>query len=182
MATPDRGDRQWRYGWLVSERGRSLTSTVRAPGLGASVERFPADDVCVVLLSNVMESLSHSTADELAAIARGGAHTPVAPAAPVIADDRTLDRYVGRYEFIGEFFSPVRIVEALKKGDSLALLSDGFPAPDYLVAREPAAFIDRLYGGIVRFTTNTSGEVTEMVWTLRTPYRGRRLRERGPRP
>jgi hypothetical protein len=60
-------------------------------------------------------------------------------------------------------------------GDSLALLSDGFPAPDYLVAKEPAAFVDRLYGGTVRFATNTNGAVTDMVWTLRAPYRGRRL-------
>ena len=175
MTSPERGDRQWRYGWLASEGGRSLTSTVRAPGLGASFERFPVEDVCVVLLSNVMESLTHSTADELADIARGGAHTPVAPRTSVLVPDDVLNRYVGRYEFSSDFFSPVRTVEAVRKGDSLALISDGFPAPDYLAAKDTTTFVDRLYGGIVRFSTNTRGTVTELVWTLRAPYRARRL-------
>ena len=49
---------------------------------------------------------------------------------------------------------------------------DAYLRPYYLVARESAAFVDRLYGGTVRFTTNTNGAVTDMVWLCARPTAG----------
>src|SRR5262245_61530259 len=41
-------------GWSIrSSARRSMTINQRAPGLGANIERFPDEDVCVILLSNV---------------------------------------------------------------------------------------------------------------------------------
>jgi hypothetical protein len=175
MFTAQRGDQG--YGWLIRDGGRSITVNIRAPGLGAGIERFPEEDVCVIVLSNVMESLSHSIADDLAAIARGKPVAPIVPAAPstpVVVDEHRLNDYTGRYEFRGAFFGTVKTVEVVRKGDGLAVLSDGFPASDYLVARGDAAFVDRLYGGTVEFSRDGNGTVNGLLWKLSASYRARR--------
>lgn len=152
--------------WLVNAPGeRTYQSvTTRAPGAEASFERYPDDNVCVVLLSNVFSSLSHSMADDLAAVAVGEERAPVAPPRRVTVPQTTLDRYVGRYELGAEFISAERGVEVARTATGLALVSKGFAWPSHLVPRTQNEFTDRMYGGIVSFLASADGEIVGFRW------------------
>ena len=78
--------------WVVSDSGapRYMTINTRAPGVEAGIERYPDDDVCVILLTNVFSSLSHSTADDLAAVALGHDRTSPAPQPRVLGPQTSL--------------------------------------------------------------------------------------------
>ena len=67
-----------------------MTINTRAPGVEAGIERYPDDDVCVILLTNVFSSLSHSAADDLAAVALGHDCISPAPRARVVVPADTL--------------------------------------------------------------------------------------------
>src|SRR5215813_12509452 len=166
------------YVWLIEESGRNQNIITRAPGLGAAIERFPEDDLCVIVLSNVMASLSHSFADDLAAIARGEARTPVPPLVPAVVETTVLDGYTGRYSFNQGLFSSTTIVEVQRKGDGLSLISDGLPITNYLVNKGENAFTDRLYGGTIEFTRDKNGRVVGMLWKLsKANYSGEKLQQ-----
>ena len=152
--------------WRVNAPGerKYQAVTTRAPGAEAGFERYPDDDVCVVLLSNVFSSLSHSMADELAAVALGEERVPVAPSHRVTVPQATLDHYVGQYELGANFISTERSVEVIRTSTGLAMISKGFAWPSYLVPRSQHEFTDRMYGGIVTFMANADGQVVGFRW------------------
>jgi len=164
------------YGGWVIRRGsrRSMLINTRGPGLGANIERFPDDEVCVILLSNVFDGLAHSLADDLAAIALGESRTPTAPPQALHVKASVLDSYAGRYQF-EDFFNRRLGVEVKKKGDAIALISDNLPVADYLVPKSDTAFVDRLYGGTVEFTKAPNGKVIGLFWKLSKDYKAQKI-------
>ncbi len=164
------------YGGWIIRRGvrRGMLINTRGPGLGANIERFPDDDVCVILLSNVFDGLAHSISDDLAAIALGESRTPTAPPKVLHVKASVLESYIGRYQ-IENFFNRRLVLEVKKKGDAITLISDNLPVADYLVPKSNIALVDRLYGGTVEFTKARNGKVIGFLWKLSKDYKAQKI-------
>lgn len=98
MFTPRKGN--YGYGWMI-ERKFGLTRQQhggRIPGFVAMIERFPAEKLLIVILSNQDYAPISRISDDLAAIVLGRPY--VVPRTPKVAaiDPKLLDSYAGEYE------------------------------------------------------------------------------------
>jgi hypothetical protein len=145
----------------------------RSFGFVASLEHVLDDDLIVVVCSNVYTSLTQSMASDLVAIARGEERRPVVPDPPVVVPAEALARYVGRYRFGPDFaFNPNLAVEVRQTRGGLVL--DGSGAA-FLIPLSADRFVDRLYGGTVRFEAGPDGRVRSLVWSFGRDYLAGRI-------
>jgi CubicO group peptidase (beta-lactamase class C family) len=168
------------YGWFV--RGKATRPSVaingRSPGFSASLERFPASDVVVVVTSNLYTSLAQAMADDLGAIAHGEARRAVVPPRPIALPASVMDRYIGLWQFGPDFtFNPNMIGEIKRVDEGLVLASGGGGGASFLIPLAADRFVDRLYGGEVRFTTDPSGQVSTLIWNFGRDHIATRVRQ-----
>jgi len=97
-----------RYGWYIRKRlgHRVMSLTGRSPGFAAELDRFPDDDVTIILLSNSYSTVSQDPiAGALAGIVFG--QQPLPPALHAVAiSQATLASYAGAYQYGPEYFAP----------------------------------------------------------------------------
>jgi CubicO group peptidase (beta-lactamase class C family) len=97
-----------RYGWFIRKRSghRSMSSNGRSPGFTAELDRFPDDDVTIIVLSNSYATVSQDPiAESIAAIVFG--QTPSVPemrATPI--PQSILESDAGDYQYGPEYFVP----------------------------------------------------------------------------
>ncbi|MBI1738359.1 MAG: hypothetical protein HYR58_03845, partial [Acidobacteria bacterium] len=165
------------YGWFIRKGKRRLVaSSGRSPGFSANLDRFLDDDVCVIVLSNLYTSITQSMAPDLAAIFFGEERKPLIPPAPVSVSKTLLDTYAGRYQFGEDFvFNPRMVAEVKREGDGLVLISGGGGGTSYLIAQAENRFLDRLYGGIVTFSSGENGKIARMNWNFGRDYKANRI-------
>lgn len=97
-----------RYGWYFYKRlgHRLMAGKGRAPGFTAELDRFPDDDVTIILLSNSYSTVSQDPiAEALAAIVFGLQPAPVA-VHPVAIQRSTLAACAGTYQYGPDYFVP----------------------------------------------------------------------------
>ncbi len=110
------------YGWMVDERnGHSRVG--HGGGINGFVTdfvRFPADDVCLVVLCNVLPANPGQVTSDLAAIVFGETITP--PKTRIIAkvDPKLYDDYVGKYQI-----APTFALTVTRDGDKLITQATG---------------------------------------------------------
>lgn len=164
------------YGWFIRKgRHPSVGLGGRSPGFVASVLRFLDEDVVVVVLSNLYSSIGQSMAPDIAAIAFGEERAPPVPSTPVPVAEASLTRYPGRYQFGPDFGpNPNAIAEVRREDASLLLrLADG--GTSFLIPLAEDRFLDRAFGGQVRFETDAAGRPSALVWNFGRDYRAPRL-------
>jgi CubicO group peptidase (beta-lactamase class C family) len=97
-----------RYGWYIRKRlgHRLMSGKGRSPGFATELDRFPDDDVTIILLSNSNATvLQDPIAETLAAIVFGQQPPPPAIHAAAIPQS-TLASYAGMYQYGPEYFVP----------------------------------------------------------------------------
>jgi CubicO group peptidase (beta-lactamase class C family) len=156
------------YGWFIRKGAHpSVAINGRAPGFSASLERFVEDKSCVIVLSNLYSSITHTISGDIAAIVYGEDRKPLVPSTPVEVGADEMARYVGRYRFGQDFsFSPGAPVEVRRDGRWLVLEVGGGGRTSYLIPLGGGRFLDRAYGGIVRFVTDGAGLAMALVWNF----------------
>ncbi len=165
------------YGWSLRKNRLGRTSvgiTGRSPGFSSSLERFLADDVCIVMLSNLYSSLTANLAEDLAAFAFG--EKPPAPAllAPASVSPQVVDALVGQYQLGEDFsFQPNLKVVITRKGEFL--LMEMGQVQSYLIPQSDTVFVDRVYGGKVTFVRDEAGTVTHLLWNFGRDYQASRI-------
>jgi CubicO group peptidase (beta-lactamase class C family) len=155
------------YGWFIRSKAKRVSVAIngRAPGFSANLERFPESDTYIVLVSNLYTSITQSMAPDLAAIVFGEKREPQVPAAPVQVAPKLLDIYAGDYEFGADYpFNPVKQVRIERRGNWLVLVAGGGGGSSFLLARGENDFLDRTYGGVVRFEQDGNGKAIAFVW------------------
>jgi hypothetical protein len=167
------------YGWFI--RSGPPRSSVgingRAPGFSASLDRFTASDIVVAVTSNLYSSLTQAISDDIAAIAHGDARRPLVPARPVRLPDSVMSRYTGRWQFGPDFsFNPNVTGEITQIGGALALTLGNGGGTSFLIPVTDNRFVDRLYGGVVRFVADPAGTVTELRSNFGRDYVATRIR------
>jgi len=164
------------YGWFIRKGAHpSVAINGRAPGFSASLERFVEDKSGVIVLSNLYSSITHTISGDIAAIVYGEDRKPLVPSTPVEVGADEMARYVGRYRFGQDFsFSPGAPAEVRRDGRWLVLEVGGGGRTSYLIPLGGGRFLDRAYGGIVRFVTDGAGLATALVWNFGQDFRAER--------
>jgi CubicO group peptidase (beta-lactamase class C family) len=142
-----------RYGWFVRQRdGRLVISTNgTSPGFASVMDYYPADDLTVVVLSNIsVTAVQSPIAGDLAAIARGEQREPP-QVKPVAVAEKDLQRYAGEYQFGADFYRPNVKVRILVQDGALVFdWGNDFVTPLFPVARDE--FMLRRYWARILFT------------------------------
>ncbi len=150
-----------KYGWFVGDRfGRKrVYSNGRSPGFNSYLERYIANDVCIVLLSNQYTALAHSVIGDMAAIVFGEKYEQPQPFEPVSSAD--LEEYAGKYEFGPDFYRPGPVELKTRDGKLIAAW-DGFESG--LVPVSQGKFILLAFWANISFVRDTQGKIIAMVY------------------
>lgn len=159
-----------RFGWFQRKRGshRVMSSNGRSPGFTAQFDRFPAEAVTVIVLSNSYATVSQDPiAPALGAIALGEeAEDPPAlrrtsPSASV------LSSYEGTYQYGPDYFVPNGKLSISPYPGWLQLALGDFRAP--LIPLSDSEFLDRDFLAKVVFVRDAAGNISG----LRYVYSGK---------
>jgi hypothetical protein len=165
MFTPFKNN--YAYGWIVQERdGRKIIGHGGGiNGFSASIQRFPNEDACIIVLTNLPGPASGQVRDALARILFGlPVETPPAegaaePAArpEVNLDVKILDQYVGRYEL-----APGFVLTVTREGNQLMVQATGQDKVP-VFAESEAKFFLRVVNAQITFEKDGQGRVTSLT-------------------
>jgi CubicO group peptidase (beta-lactamase class C family) len=168
------------YGWFVRSKAKRFSYAIngRAPGFSANLERFPESDTYIVLVSNLYTSITQSMAPDLAAIVFGEERKAQVPEVPARVPGNVLEAYSGKYEFGDDYqFSPVKQVTVERRGEWLVVVAGGAGGTSYLLPRGENDFLDRVYGGSLKFENDASGKVVAFTWDFGSAGKYRAVRK-----
>ena len=153
-----------RYGWYIRTRfGRRLMAAKgHSPGFTAELDRFPDDDVTIILLSNSYGTASQDPiAEGLAAIVFSQkAPAPTALRAVTIPES-VLASYAGQYQYGADYFVPnAKFTLTAKPGFLLMQVGDQH-AP--LVPLSATDFLERKFFGHIVMSKDAEGNVTGLT-------------------
>jgi CubicO group peptidase (beta-lactamase class C family) len=152
-----------RYGWYIGKRlgHRVMSGKGRSPGFCAELDRFPDDDVTIILLSNSYSTVSQDPiAPSLAAIVFGQQPTPPALHAAAIPQS-TLASYAGPYQYGPDYFDPNAKFTLTAEPGYLLLELDDLRTP--LVPLSGNDFLERNFFGHVVMSRDAGGAITGLT-------------------
>ncbi len=159
------------YGWFIGEKlkRRVIRMSGRSPGFQCEIQRYVDDDACVIVLGNNYSGTSSLVADGLAALLFGEPDEPFFLAATMDVGEKAASPLAGRYQGGEDFIRPGAALAVLWKDGHLWLDWGG----GYVAALVPLAdgsYLDRLFGGRVRFIIDGRGVVDGLVWRSGRDY------------
>lgn len=172
------------YGWSVRGGDRpSVSVTGRSPGFSSSVEHFTRSRVTVVVTANLYSSIAQTIAADLGAIAHGETRRALVPVPAMRLDPAVAARLVGRWRFGPDFsYNPNMLATVRIQDGALTMEGSGGAGTAFLIPVGTHRFVDRLYGGTVRFVVDETGRATALVWNFGTDYVARRADGSEPAP
>ncbi len=155
-----------RFGWFNRKRlgHRVMSSNGRSPGFTAQLDRYPDDDVTVIVLSNSYATVSQDPiAPALAAIVLGeqAEKAPVFTAAKV--PPATLESYTGQYQYGPDYFVPNGKATLTLDSGALLLQLGSFRTP--LAPISTTEFLERNFLGRVVFMVGAEGKVEGLTYS-----------------
>jgi CubicO group peptidase (beta-lactamase class C family) len=152
-----------RYGWYIGKRlgHRVMSGKGRSPGFAAELDRFPGDDVTIILLSNSYSTVTQDPiAEALAAIVFGQQPSPPAIHAAAIPQS-TLASYAGMYQYGPEYFVPnAKLTLTAEPGYLLLELGDLRTPVVPLLGND---FLERNFFGHVVMSRDAEGTVNGLT-------------------
>ncbi len=153
-----------RYGWYMSKRlgHRLMAAKGHSPGFTAELDRFPDDDVAIILLSNSYGTASQDPIAEALAEIVFGQQAPAPPPLRAVAiPEPLLASYAGQYQFGPDYFVPnAKFTLTAKPGYLLMQIEDGH-AP--LVPISRSDFLERKFLGYIAMSKDSEGNVTGLT-------------------
>jgi CubicO group peptidase (beta-lactamase class C family) len=154
-----------RFGWFNRKRSVHyvMSSNGRSPGFTGQLDRFPDDDVTVIVLSNSYATVSQDPiALGLAAIVFG--EQPEKPPALRAAaiPHTTLASYAGQYQYGPDYFVPNAKFTLTADGGALLLELESFRTP--LMPLSATEFLERNFLGHVVFSPGAGGKVDSLIY------------------
>jgi hypothetical protein len=135
----------------------------RSPGFNAEIQRYPDDDVCVIVLSNNYAATASTIATDLAAMVFGERYEVLAVNPGVTIAASLLDAYSGRYVGGPDFLIPgVTLSLANRDGTLVMTWSSGAVEP--LLPQSDSTFFDRKFWATIRFVRNAGHRGTELIY------------------
>lgn len=153
-----------RYGWYTSKRlGHPVMAAKgHSPGFTAELDRFPDDDITIILLSNSYGTASQDPiAKALATIVFGQTNPPITPLRAAAVPETLLAAYAGQYQYGPDYFAPnAKFTLTAKAGFLLMEIGDG-RAP--LVPLSGTDFLERKFFGHIVMSKDAAGKVTGLT-------------------
>jgi CubicO group peptidase (beta-lactamase class C family) len=136
MFTPARS--HYAYGWVVEEHNgrKEVSHGGGINGFATQILRYPEQEVCVVVLSNVVPSNPAKVARGLAAVALGEPYDLPAERKVAKVDPKVFDAYAGRYRL-----TPELVLTVTRDGDRLMAEPTGQPKHELFPESEAAFFL-----------------------------------------
>jgi len=151
------------YGWYIFQRvgHRLMAAKGHGPGFTAELDRFPDDDVTIIILCNSSETASQDpVAGALAAIVFGQKVSPPALRAVPIPES-VLKSYTGQYQYGADYFSPnVKFTLTAEPG-FLRMQIEDHHAP--VVPLSDTEFLERYFFGHIAMSKDAEGKVTGLT-------------------
>ena len=154
-----------RYGWFIRKRlgHRVMSANGRSPGFTAELDRFPDDDVTIIVLSNSYASVSQDPiAAGIAAIVFGQQPDPPPEMRAAPISQSALANFAGEYQFGPDYFVPN--AKARIKTESGFLLLEVGTLRTPLVPTSPAEFLERNFFGHVIFSPKSEGKPDSLTY------------------
>jgi len=157
MFTPGKGN--YGYGWIIAkEHGREhFGHGGGINGFTTTISRYPSEQLCIVVLCNVVTSNPGQVSRDLAAIALGESYELPQERKFVALEAKVLDKYVGKYEI-----GPNLVLTISREGERLL----GQPTGQSQVELRPLSdvkFFAKEVNAEVTFVSDDEGQVTHLV-------------------
>ncbi|HEU4387780.1 MAG TPA: serine hydrolase [Blastocatellia bacterium] len=158
MFTPFLGD--YAYGWTIGKQfNRNMVGHGGGiNGFSTNITRFTDDEVCIVVLSNMVPSTVPAISRDLAAIVFGEKYSLPQLHGRAKIDPKVFDSLVGQYEFRPGFALTIS-----GDGDRLKVAATGRPATDLIPESETEYYIEAVDTRIT-FVKDERGLVTQLVF------------------
>jgi CubicO group peptidase (beta-lactamase class C family) len=156
------------YGWYMQElyNRHYVFMNGRSPGFCAHIGRYPDDEVCVIVLSNISVYLPKQIGIDLAGILFNEA-VELPTFSNAALPDADLRQLVGKYKFGDDFYRRNYTMEVTTRDGHLFGSNYG-----ELIPAGPLQFVQRSYWLKISFTKDEKGKVTGMLFDK---YRGEKL-------
>ena len=152
------------YGWYIFKRvGHNLMAAKgRGPGFTAELDRYPDDDVTIILLTNSNSTVSQGPiAPGVAAIVFGQQPSQSAPVYAAKFPQSLLESYAGHYQYGPEYFDAnAKFTLTAKPGFLLMEIGEQHMP---LVPLSQTEFLERKFFGRIVISTDAGGKVTGLT-------------------
>lgn len=153
------------YGWFIGSRfnRRVVRMSGRSPGFQGEFQRYVDDDACVVVLTNNYSGTASLVINDLAAILFGEKYEQPGFAKSLSLDSKAIAELVGNYRGGEDFIRSNATLTVQSQGNQLVLVW----GPGYvsgLIPMSDGRFFDRMFGGLVSFTRDEKGAVSQLIW------------------
>jgi CubicO group peptidase (beta-lactamase class C family) len=153
-----------RYGWYMLKRmgHRVMAAKGHSPGFTAELDRYPDDDVTIILLSNSYGTAPQDPiAEGLAAIVFGQQPPPSISLHPVTIPESVLASYAGPYQFGPDYFEANAKFTLTAKPGFLLMQVGEYRTP--LVPVSQSDFLERIYFGRVVIRKDATGSASTLT-------------------
>jgi len=156
------------YGWFLSQRGnRKLASTNgRSPGFQSEMQRYPDEDVCLIVLSNNYSGAASFIVNSLAAILFDTPYPALSSKPQEKLNPVAISAFAGRYQGGSDFVVPGASLTVEAEIGYLSLTWSTSPGASWLVPMTDSRFYDRNFGATVRFVMDSNGQVSQLVYGM----------------
>jgi CubicO group peptidase (beta-lactamase class C family) len=157
MFTPYRDG--YGYGWMVrKELDRKLITQGGGVRMySTSIRRYPDDDACVIVLSNMGTADAGKVGHDLAAILFGKYYELARKHKVIKLDPATYDNYEGRYALATNL-----VLTVTREGDRLMIQGTGQAKIEILPESETRFFINGS-DAMINFMKISNGSVTQLI-------------------
>jgi len=151
------------YGWGISEfyNHKRISHGGAVDGFTTNISRYVDDNVCIIVLNNIVGAPVEKISNDLAAIVFGEKYEfPKEKKRKIIdVDSKIYDAYVGQYEF-------VYIIKITKENNHL-FFEGGQRAKVEIYPESETNFFLEAVDAQITFAKNEKGEVTQLIFHQR---------------
>ncbi|MDQ6787728.1 MAG: serine hydrolase [Acidobacteriota bacterium] len=149
------------YGWSISKKfdRQEISHGGGIYGFATEIDRFPADKVTVVVLSNVEGAPAGRIAGDLAAIVFGAAYEIPKERKEIAVDQKILEKYVGQYELAAP-----KIVVGFTLENGKLFGQVGGQGKFSLSAESETVFFSKDVNLQITFTRDAQGQTTGLTF------------------
>jgi CubicO group peptidase (beta-lactamase class C family) len=157
MYTPFKGN--YAYGWAVAPRfnRKTIGHGGGINGFSTMINRYPDDDLCFIVLSNLDSANAGRMSRDLEAILLGERYELARERVVAQVDPRIYDAYVGKYELSATFALTVT-----REGDRLLTQATNQPQFEVFPESETKFFL-RVVDAQITFVKDAQGKVTSLI-------------------
>lgn len=148
------------YGWSIGKRfdRQVIAHGGGIYGFATHFDRFPADRVTVIVLSNVEGAPAGRMSNDLGAIVFGAPYEIPRPRKAITVEPKVLEQYVGQYRIASP---PIAIVVTHDNGTLVAEIAGRLKLT--LAAESEAVFFSRDVSAQLTFLKDDAGQVTGLT-------------------